>query len=94
MDAKFAIVTETWLADGPTLEQDTLDLVLGQGVSMICKNRPTCGNGLAYEGVCILYKNAECNFKEIQFDNPGAFEVLVAVGALQGHSRRLVTVGC
>ena len=35
LDANVAIVTETWLADGPSLEADLDDLLLGTGIDLI-----------------------------------------------------------
>ena len=34
LDAAVAVVTETWLADGATLEEDRQDLLLGAGISL------------------------------------------------------------
>ena len=54
LDTSLAIVTETWLADGLTLEEDKQGLLLGAGLSMICKNHAPDVRGLAYGGVAIL----------------------------------------
>ena len=94
MEAGFAVVTETWLADGPTLQDDTQDLELGVGLSIIHKNMKACANGVTYGGVVIIYRKDTCNFKEIKFENRANFEVVVAVGAMQGHARKLAVVGC
>ena len=56
LDASFAVVTETWLADGRTLEEDKQDLLLGAGLSLICKNRWPNHRGVAYGGVGLLSK--------------------------------------
>ena len=50
LEASVAVVTETWLADGVTLEEDKQDLLLGAGISMLCKNRPCDNRGQAYGG--------------------------------------------
>ena len=39
LDATVGIVTETWLADGDSLDRDVYDLAKGVGLSMICLNR-------------------------------------------------------
>ena len=94
LDASLAIVTETWLADGETLEEDKQDLVLGAGISLICKNRPRNLNGQAYGGVALFFKSDLCSFKEIHFNNPDSFEIVVAAGSIRGHTRKVVAVGC
>ena len=35
-----------------------------------------------------------CNFKELQLDNPNNFEVLPAIGSVQGLSRKVALLGC
>ena len=39
MDVTLGIVTETWLADGESLDRDIQDLAKGAGLDMICLNR-------------------------------------------------------
>ena len=39
MDATIGIITETWLADGDTLERDIHDLAKGAVLGMVCLNR-------------------------------------------------------
>ena len=92
--AAFALVTETWLSDGKTLEEDKQDLFLGAGLSLICKNRRADSRGQSYGGVGLVYKEDLCNFKELELDNPGNHEVLTAVGSIRGLSRKIALVGC
>ena len=40
-DTHIAIVTESWFRDGPQLEADKEDLILGSGIGLLCMNRPT-----------------------------------------------------
>ena len=94
LDAAFAVVTETWLADGTTLEEDKQDLLLGAGLSLICKNRKPDRRGVTYGGVGLFYKENLCNFKELSFDNPNNFEVLTATGTVPGLSRKVALLGC
>ena len=95
LEASMAIVTETWLADGASLEDDKQDLFLGAGVSMLTKNRKRNSSGVAHGGVALLFREEACNFKEISLSKDGQeFEVLTAVGSLQGHSRKVVAVAC
>ena len=76
LDAAFAVLTETWLADGKTLEEDKQDLLLGAGLSLLCKNRKPDHRGVAYGGVGLFFKEDLCNFTQLNLDNPGNFEVL------------------
>ena len=56
LDAAFALVTETWLADGTSLEDDKQDLLLGAGFSLLCRNRAPDHRGVAYRGVGLLLR--------------------------------------
>ena len=71
-----AIVTETWFAAGTRLELETENLLLGQGLSMKCLNRPPTSAGLSHGGVAIVYKDSWAKEKNYKFDNPDLFEVL------------------
>ena len=84
-----AVVTETWLADGPHLEDDKQDLLLGAVLGILCKNRKRNQSGVAHGGVAIVYKEDSIVFKEKSFPNPDQFEVLVAAGTMQGHARKM-----
>lgn len=95
LDASAAVVTETWLADGQHLNDDSQDLFLGAGLSMICRNRPrNPATGVAHGGVAIIYKEEDVKYKEISFPNPESFEILVAAGSIQGHIRQILTIAC
>ena len=94
LEVDIAIVTETWLRDGPALTQDLRDLELGADVLTLTKNRdPHPTTGVCHGGVAIIYKKRIGRFKEIEIDNPEKYEVLVSVGTLIGTSRKLVVVG-
>ena len=95
LDARLTFVTETWLSDGQSLDEDKQDLFLGAGLSMLCKNRPKNSNSnTSYGGVAIFYREDVCNFKEITFPNQDNYEVLTAVGTMVGHVRKVVAVAC
>ena len=95
LDAAAAVVTETWLADGQTLEDDKQDLFLGSGISLIHRNRAVqAANGRVYGGVGVFYREELCKFKELNFPNPHQYEVLPVVGSLRGHTRRVVLIAC
>lgn len=95
LESSVAIVTETWLSDGQHLEDDRQDQFLGAGLSMICKNRkPNPLTDVAHGGVAIIYKEQNLMMKQIDFPNPDNFELVVAAGSLQGHSRKMLIIAC
>ena len=92
MDAVIAVITETWLADGKTLDEDVTDLSLGAGIGFIYRNRPQGPSGVAHGGVAISYKNSCCRLSRLELQNPQDFEVVVAGGKINGYSRQVVVV--
>ena len=90
LDANVAIVTETWLADGPSLEADLDDLLLGTGIDLITRNRAPGVNGVCHGGVAIAALASNIKLKPHVFPNPDAHEILVATGAIVGQSRKVV----
>ena len=94
LDVSMAVVTETWLADGATLEEDKQDLLLGAGLSILCRNRKPDARGACYGGVALVYRAEDCNFKEVRHRNDGDFEILTATGSIQGHARKLAVIAC
>ena len=65
MDTSLAVVTETWLADGCSLDSDVADLVDGTGIQLIHRNRRTNVRGVAHGGVAIAYRRAVCKMSKI-----------------------------
>ena len=47
----FALVTESWLNDGETLNKDIIDLEHGTGLKILYKNRPRRAAGVRRVGV-------------------------------------------
>ena len=94
MDGTLGIVTETWLADGDSLNRDLQDLARGAGLGMICLNRRPNTRGVAHGGVAIVNKIGACTLDRIDLPNPGEFEVLVAGSTVPGYARKLLTVAC
>ena len=92
--AQLGIVTETWLSDGAGLEDDVRDFVLGTGLGMLYRNRPNNTRGYSHGGVALVFKSSACNFEELSIDNPDDHEVLVGLGTLPGHSRKMVALAC
>ena len=87
--ARIAVITETWLRDGPELDDLKQDLAQGSGLGMITKNRRPCPNEVSYRGVAILWQEGQCRLKEYKIKNTEYFEVLVCAGTLKGHSRKI-----
>ena len=94
MDAAFAVVTEAWLADGVTLEEDKQDLLLGAGLTLLCRNRTPDARGRSYGGVGLLFKDDMCNFKQIHLNYPNDFEILTAVRSVQGICQKIALIAC
>ena len=77
-DTRLAIITETWLQDGPQLEQDVVDLSAGAGLGMITKNRTLpAANGVTYGGVAVIWQEGQCSLREMKIKNPENYEVLI-----------------
>ena len=94
-DARLAIVTETWLKDGPDMEEEVQDLSAGAGLGMIARNRRTRAvNGNTYGGVAVLWREGLLGLREYKRSNPEGFEVLTATGVLKGHSRKVGVIAC
>ena len=94
LDVTLGIVTETWLANGASLDKDVQDLARGAGLNMICLNRTTNNRGVAHGGVAVIANNTACTLMKVDLTNPENFEVLVTMSTLPGYSRKLLTVGC
>ena len=94
LDVTLGIVTETWLADGVSLDRDLHDLARGTGLEMFCLNRPPNNRGVAHGGVAVIANAATCSIKKIDLPNPENYEVMATLSTLQGCSRKLLTVAC
>ena len=93
MEAKIAVVMETWMRGGEGLEGRKEDLELGAGVGMICRNRRIADNGVAYGGVAVVWRTGSCSMKEVGIGHSD-HEVLVVAGKIKGSSRRMVVIAC
>ena len=92
MSVDIAVVTETWLKDGPDLEQDLRDLEDGAGLCAITLNRPPNHTGVSHGGVAVITRKNMGNFKKFAIRNPEGYEVLPVVGSVQGTTRKLAVV--
>ena len=88
------MVTETWLSDGDSMEEDVSNFVLGTGIGMIYRNREANDRGISYGGVAIVFKSDAVDMRKMDHPNPSNYEVLAGVCTLPGHARRLVVIGC
>ena len=84
----FAVVTESWLKDGQTLDRDVIDLEYGTDLKIIYKNRPTkqASRRRVGGGVSIIYSKARCNLRERRIAS-GRFEIVIATGKIAPLSR-------
>ena len=94
LDATIGVVTETWLADGDSLNRDLQDLAKGAGLEMICLNRRPNNRRVAQGGVAVVSNIAACTLRRVDFPNPDNYEVLVMVSNIPGFARKLFTVAC
>ena len=72
----FAVVTETWLAQGTRMESDAENLLLGEGLEINYLNRLPSVNGVAHGGVAIITRASTTKIKSVAFPNPDSFEIL------------------
>ena len=78
----FSIITESWLANGETLDRDIIDLENGTDLKVIYKNRPvkpTSRRRTAGGGVAIVFNKNTCNLKEFKVQS-NRFELVCAHG--------------
>ena len=89
-----AMVTESWLKDGQTLDRDVVDLEFGSGLQIIYKNRPKKGLNARRVGggVSIIYSKARCSLRERRIKGNN-FELVAAVGRV-GKVQRQVAIFC
>ena len=92
MEAAIGVITETWLADGDSLQEDLDGLALGTGLKMLCKNRKANDMGFAHGGVSIIYREAMITLKEVRLHNPHDLEVMMAVGSIRGSMRKVAVI--
>jgi hypothetical protein len=94
LECTIGVLTETWLADGKTLDQNLEDLQDGTGITMMCRNRVPGARGVAHGGVAILLKESISRATRLRLHNPGNYEVLGASLKIRGHHRRFIVLAC
>ena len=93
MSATVSIVTETWLTDGKSLDDDLMDIEGGTGVRLLVRNRRPGARGTSHGGVALAFKKDMLELKQIDFRNDDDYEILVGLGSLPGHSRKVIVIG-
>ena len=94
LNTDIAILTETWLTSGPTLDEDIEDLRLGAGIGLLVRNRDPGSRGFSHGGVALAFREALCGFRPIGIHNPQQYEVLAAMGSVPGHARKIIVLAC
>ena len=88
------MISETWLTDGESLEEDIEGLVLGISLKMIYKNRPPNARGFSHGGMAVVYKESALNLKQVELVNPDGLEIILVTGSLRGCPRKIAVVAC
>ena len=94
LEADLAIITETWLTSGQSLDEDIDDLREGSGVGLLVRNRDPGSRGFSHGGVAVAFRGSRCSFAALQTHNPENYEVLAALGTIPGHSRKMLVLAC
>ena len=92
LELDFALVTESWLRDGPQLRADIDDLNDGKNIDMITYNRKTRSKKTAGGGIALLFNKSRICFKEYKV-RKGKAEILCATAKIKNTSRKLVVIG-
>ena len=80
-----------WFSDTKDLEEDILDLELGTGYSLLCKNRPMNNRGYSTGGVAMCFRRSHIDFKVL--DLPGnEYEILFSVSTMPLFSRKFIAI--
>ena len=93
LSATFAVITETWFANGSALELETENLLLGSGIDMLVRNREPTPGGLSHGGVAVLSFANRTKMKIYPFANPDNYEVLPVAATVHGLKRKVFIIG-
>ena len=94
LDGTLGVVTQTWLSDGDSLEEDIEGLCLGTGLGMVCLNRTTNDRGFSHGGVAVIFRASEITMRRVKLHNPHKYEVLMTIGMLTSCAWRVVMIAC
>ena len=94
LELTFAVISETWFSNNKEQEIAVKNLLLGHGLTVFAKNRPPGPAGFSHGGIALVIKDNVSKFKQLDYPNPGDFEVLVAGGTVQKLRRKMYVVAC
>ena len=94
LSCEIAIITDTWIADGPSLEQDIQDIRDGTGYTLNHLNRQRGARGVAHGGVALVTKDTRISISRFKFHNPRSYEILAVTAKVTGQYRRIFIVAC
>ena len=86
-----AFLSETGLSDSKDLEDDILDLELGTGYSLLCKNRPANNRGYSTGGVAICFRRSHIDLK-VKPLPANEYEILFLVGTMPLFTHKFVAI--
>ena len=92
LDLNVAIVAESWLKPGESLEREINDLSEGENIGIIHKSRKTRKGRNAGGGIAILFNKTRMKLKERKIKRGNA-ELVCAAGKLPNHQRNVVIFG-
>ena len=94
LNTDLAILTETWLTSGPSLDEDIEDLRLGTGVGLLVRNRDPGRARFSHGGVGAAFRESTCSFRQIAINNLNNYEILAALGNVPGQPRKVIVLAC
>ena len=93
--ANIAFLTETWFQDSRDQYQALRDYSDRFSLGIINRNRSICARNLRqYGGVAIVYRYATTKLDEFILDNPNEYEVVAAVGKINGIKGKVFCISC
>ena len=91
-DLALAVISETWLIEGPILEDLKQELSNGYGLHIIYTNRRAKKGRNTGGGVCIVFRKSQICLKQYAFSRDGC-EFIAAKGKLKGDTRTFFVIG-
>ena len=88
-DLHVAIITESWMKDGPRIDEDKNDLEMGKDISIISRNRTSKRGKTAGGGVLVAFNRKTVSLREKTIRR-GQAEIVCATCKIHGISRKIV----
>ena len=92
LDLSFAIVSETWLHRGGSLEILENELKAEHGIVLLNRMRVKKGNNNPGGGISIAYRSSKISLKEYPIKR-GPYELICAKGKLPDNTRPVFVIG-